>query len=251
MVVPPDQHGDQRVVMSHVALSPQGGRISRRRDRFANHILNAHFSRIGSTVEFDVRIVVERTIDSGGEAEPAPVATRWLTDPGLLTADRLTLPGRRLRRAAERLAAKHLSGIELAAGVNEWVRNSLDYRYGVTGIHTSAEEALGHGAGVCQDYAHVMIALCRLLGQPARYVSGHLLGEGGTHAWVEVLLPHRGGVAAHGFDPTNGCPVGIRYVTVAVGRDYEDVAPTSGRYVGGPGSLTSTKRVDVVGFEYG
>ena len=131
----------------------QGGRQTQRRDRFGNHILDARFSRTGSTIEFDGRIVVERTIDAAREPGPAPVATRWLTDPGLLTADRLTRPGRRLRRAAERLAAERLSGVELAARVNEWVGTSLEYRHGVTGVHSSAEEASARGAGVCQDYA--------------------------------------------------------------------------------------------------
>jgi transglutaminase-like putative cysteine protease len=96
-----------------------------------------------------------------------------------------------------------------------------------------------------------MLSLCRLIGLPARYVSGHLLGEGGTHAWVEVLAPDGGGGAvACGFDPTHGRRTGVRYVTVAFGRDYRDVAPTSGTYVGGAGRLTARKRVDIIGVEY-
>src|SRR2546427_4942597 len=78
------------------------------------------------------------------------------------------------------------------------------------------------------DYAHVMLALCRALGLPALYVSGHLVGEGGTHAWVEVVLPYRRGGAAWGFDPTHRSRCGPPYVTVAAGGGYCDVAPTPG-----------------------
>ena len=80
-----------------------------------------------------------------------------------------------------------------------------------------------------------MVALCRLCGLPARYVSGHLLGEGGTHAWVEVLVPHPSGAEclrrARSI-PTHDRRAGPRYVTVAVGRDYGDVPPTSGTFEG-------------------
>ena len=70
----------------------------------------------------------------------------------------------------------------------------MRYAHGVTGVKTTAAEAFALRQGVCQDYAHVMLALCRACGLPARYVSGHLLGEGGTHAWVEVLLPDPAGM---------------------------------------------------------
>ncbi|OLB97454.1 MAG: hypothetical protein AUI15_12390 [Actinobacteria bacterium 13_2_20CM_2_66_6] len=138
----------------------------------------------------------------------------------------------------------------LADRINDWVYQSMTYRYGVTGVRTTAAEALACGAGVCQDYAHLMLALCRACGLPSRYVSGHLLGQGGTHAWVEVILPTRDGTGdaiAHAFDPTHASRGGLGYVKVAVGGDYSDVAPTSGTYVSGAqGRLTATKRVSLV-----
>jgi transglutaminase-like putative cysteine protease len=95
-----------------------------------------------------------------------------------------------------------------------------------------------------------MLAICRACGLPSRYVSGHLLGQGGTHAWVEVILPTRDGTGdaiAHAFDPTHASRGGLGYVTVAVGADYADVAPTSGTFrSGSPGRLTASKRVSVV-----
>jgi transglutaminase-like putative cysteine protease len=123
----------------------------------------------------------------------------------------------------------------------------MRYTRGVTGVSTTAAEAFALGGGVCQDYAHVMLALCRLCGLPARYVSGHLLGEGATHAWIEVLLPDGDGAVAHAFDPTHGVRTGLRHLTVATGRDYADVAPTSGTFRAGPsGALTSRQRVTLM-----
>jgi transglutaminase-like putative cysteine protease len=92
-----------------------------------------------------------------------------------------------------------------------------------------------------------MLAMCHLLALPARYVSGHLLGQGGTHAWVEVVIPHADHAVAMPFDPCNGVPASARYLTVATGRDYSDVPPTSGSYLGASGSrLTTNRRVAVL-----
>ena len=95
-----------------------------------------------------------------------------------------------------------------------------------------------------------MLALLRRMGLAALYVSGHLLGEGGTHAWVEVLLPDTDDparAAAWALDPTHGRHADLTYLTVAVGRDYGDVAPTSGSYrAGHGGTLTAHKDVRVV-----
>ena len=132
--------------------------------------------------------------------------------------------------------------------------HALRYAHGVTGSRTTATEALALGQGVCQDYAHIMIALCRLCGLPARYVSGHLLGEGGTHAWVEVLLPSADRpteAIALPFDPTHGCEASLSYLTIAVGRDYFDVAPTSGTFRASyRGQLSARKRVGLTELEY-
>ncbi len=97
-----------------------------------------------------------------------------------------------------------------------------------------------------QDHAHVVLAACRALGLPARYVSGHLLCEGGTHAWVEAVVPDGDRARAVAVDPCNGCRADARYVTVATGRDCLDVATTSGSYDGrGRGVLTATKHVGI------
>ncbi len=150
-------------------------------------------------------------------------------------------------------AGRTADPVELAARISEWVSETLTYGAGVTGIHTTAAEALAKGKGLCQDYAHVMLAICRVAGLPARYVSGHMLGEGGSHAWAEVLLPAGpdGDLYPTAFDPTNRRRPNLGYTTVATGRDYCDVAPTSGTYTGQYiGQLSFTKNAGLTLLEY-
>jgi transglutaminase-like putative cysteine protease len=117
------------------------------------------------------------------------------------------------------------------------VYEALDYVPGVTEADSPIDEALEARKGVCQDFAHIMIAICRSWGLPARYVSGYLFTDrqedrsssDATHAWVEVFLPSLRWV---GLDPTNNILAGERHVAVAVGRDYGDVPPSRGVYKG-------------------
>jgi hypothetical protein len=98
-------------------------------------------------------------------------------------------------------------------------------------VHTHMREVLLERRGVCQDFAHVMIGLCRSLKIPALYVSGYLATEtaSATHAWVEVFVP---GFGWRGLDPTHNCQTDETYVKIAVGRDYADVPPLTGNYKG-------------------
>ncbi len=144
------------------------------------------------------------------------------------------------------------------SGVFGFVRNAasaifgdFEYKPLSTGVHTTADELIGIGSGVCQDFAHLLIAVCRLRGVPARYVSGyHFVGdlqgrnadfEQASHAWVEVYVP---GVGWQGIDPTNNNLIDRRYVKLGHGRDYNDIVPVKGIYRGtGEQSLQVT--VDV------
>lgn len=129
-----------------------------------------------------------------------------------------------------------------------WVRSNLEYAPGATEVHTSAVEAFEGRQGVCQDFAHVALALIRGMGIPARYCSGYLhpnadasIGaelRGESHAWVEAWTGEWAGV-----DPTIGWPAGERHVLVARGRDYADVSPLKGIYQGG---ATQDLDVDVL-----
>jgi len=249
IVIPPERHGGQRLVLDDVRVSTEG-EVRRSLDAFGNTVVGFTAARVGEQVEFEARVSIERSAAAG----PTLLAPGWLTDGRLLEPTELTAPQAPLPDIAASIAGSGRRGLDLARAVNEWAHGALTYECGVTGIHTTAAQALALGAGVCQDYAHIMLAVCRVLGLSARYVSGHLLGEGGTHAWVEVLLPDPSGsglAAAFPFDPTQGGGVGLRHMTIATGRDYSDVAPTSGTYWGeGGGILTASKRVDITSFEY-
>ncbi len=112
----------------------------------------------------------------------------------------------------------------------EAVRNTVDYRAGETNATTTAAEALGAGAGVCQDHAHLFIAGARAMGIPARYVGGYLWAGGdvvceASHAWAEAYLPEFGWI---GFDPSNRCLPGEAYVRASIGLDYWSAAPVRG-----------------------
>lgn len=131
---------------------------------------------------------------------------------------------------------------EAISGINRWIHANFRYNSGATDVETPLEQVLERREGVCQDFAHVFLAIARGLGLPARYVSGYVesrvpgedkdshIGGMASHAWVEVMLP---GGLWWGLDPTNNCVAGERHVKVAVGRDYSDVPPVRGTFRGG------------------
>ncbi|MCD9623407.1 transglutaminase family protein [Rhabdothermincola salaria] len=137
--------------------------------------------------------------------------------------------------------------VGMVLAMHRFVGTSLRYTPGSTEIGVSVEDVLAHGHGVCQDFAHLAVALCRSQGIPARYVSGYLFtrdettnldpSEDGdddvvsvqTHAWFEAAVP---GVGWLGLDPTNQQPVGPRHVKIGHGRDYDDVQPLRGIFSG-------------------
>jgi transglutaminase-like putative cysteine protease len=129
-----------------------------------------------------------------------------------------------------------------------FISDEFRYQPAVTNVHTKMSEALRLRQGVCQDFAHVVIGLCRALRIPARYVSGYLYngpadqlkGAQASHAWLEVFLPDHDWV---GIDPTNHMQTGERHVKIATGRDYADVSPIRGTY---RGTGERTLRVDVL-----
>lgn len=242
MVVPPAVHGDQRRLSHRVDVRGAPARVTERVDGFGNHVVDVRAARVQEAVEFDAWVRVERA------AEPV-VARVPMSDRRFLDPSPLTEPDDRLRQAARELRAGPggRTPLALAERICAWTNSALVYDGDATDVWTTAAGALALGRGVCQDYAHVMLAVCRLCRLPARYVSGHLRGEGGTHAWVEVLLARDGaigGARAMALDPTHAREPGPGYVTVAVGRDYGDVAPTSGTYdAAWPGRLSISKRL--------
>jgi transglutaminase-like putative cysteine protease len=158
--------------------------------------------------------------------------------------------------SAQRIAATtgdDVVGIVLA--LHRFVHTSLEYTPGATYIGVDVNEVLADARGVCQDYAHLAVALCRSIGIPARYVSGYFFAaseasgadvdgdvvEVQTHAWFEAAIPGFGWLA---LDPTNAQQVGLRHITIGHGRDYDDVPPVRGVY-SGPGRPSTDAVVEI------
>lgn len=123
-----------------------------------------------------------------------------------------------------------------AQKLNEYVFKQFQYIKGVTSVETTTDEIWKLKAGVCQDFAHILLVMLRMTGIPARYVSGYVCpnhngmrGEGATHAWVEAYIPDHGWL---GLDPTNNCFVNDLHVRLAVGRSFSDCSPVKGTYKG-------------------
>ena len=143
---------------------------------------------------------------------------------------------------------------QTAYQIMEFIYENYEYCVSTTTVGTHANEVLQNKRGVCQDFAHAAIALCRCLGIPARYVSGYfydatrdqsMRGAGASHAWLEIMV---NGYGWFGLDPTNNRVVDETYVILGSGRDYADVAPVTGTYFGpSPESLqvsVEVKRLD-------
>jgi len=143
--------------------------------------------------------------------------------------------------------------IESVQAAMAWVRSQFRYDPDVTHVHSSLSDVLEARAGVCQDFAHILIAIVRSWGVPARYAMGYLdplsapdEADGAaqaTHAWAQILVP---GAGWRGFDATNGMVVNDTYITVAVGRDYADAAPQRGSFKGDVAGNPPEVRVKVV-----
>jgi transglutaminase-like putative cysteine protease len=148
---------------------------------------------------------------------------------------------------------KNVSVFEAAKQLNDFVYKNFKYIRGITNVETTVDEIWKLKAGVCQDFAHILLVMLRMLNIPARYVSGYicphdanLRGEGATHAWVEAYIPFYGWL---GLDPTNECVVNDLHVRLAIGRNFSDCSPVKGTY---KGSAKQTLEVGVsVSYEDG
>jgi transglutaminase-like putative cysteine protease len=202
-------------------------------------------------------IRAQATVETGISAIPEPPALSWPevrahARPGRLLEYLLPTPLTTVTSevaATAESAARDADPAQAAAEIAARVRSQVRYMAGATGVRTDAQEAWDQGQGVCQDMAHVTVALLRAAGLPARYVSGYLHADpaaepgqtavGESHAWVEYWAG-----AWRPLDPTSGAPVAERHVVVARGRDYSDVSPLKGVYHGAP-ARPSTVTVEV------
>jgi len=134
------------------------------------------------------------------------------------------------------LKNESITPFAIACQMAAFVYRDFEYKKGITSVETRVDEIWKLKAGVCQDFAHVLLVMLRIVGIPARYVSGYicpknqeLRGEGATHAWVEAYIPFHGWI---GIDPTNNCIASDRHVRLAIGRSFTDCTPVKGSYKG-------------------
>jgi transglutaminase-like putative cysteine protease len=178
--------------------------------------------------EGQMRIRVETSMETSEQLIANPMAE--LVPPFALPAETLqfTLPSRycasdrpELLQLAQKIVEDAATGYGQAEAIRAWIAQNIEYRYGVSNIHSDAQESIAQRAGVCRDFAHIGIALCRTLDIPARMVVGwlHELKPMDMHAWFEAYL----GDAWYAFDPTQSQPRGGRIV-IGHGRDAADVA---------------------------
>jgi len=237
----------QQVVHYRVTTAP-ASRVSSYVDYWGTRVDTFGIAALHEQLE----VVAAATVETSARSAPdGDVPLAALEDPGwrdmhleYLQRSPHVAWGEPVAARARALAAG-ASDIRSLIGAVEETVGDLEYRRGRTVVGVHVEEVLAAGAGVCQDFAHLTIAMLRVLGIPSRYVSGYFFTvddrsgevavtdevEVETHAWVEAAVPGFGWWA---IDPTNRQPVGERHVTIGRGRDYDDVAPLRGVFNGAP-----------------
>lgn len=201
-------------------ISPDGRGVWFSRDSFGNSVLCGRISEGHDSFSFNVKGTAQVKRDyriPGGAA-----AIYGYESPMTRIGDKLTGFYNEL--------APILSGdpLQRALIISDRLYGYMKYEKGVTTVRTDAETAFELGAGVCQDYSHIFLALCRLDGIRCRYVSGLAYQNGETHAWTEI----NDGSSWIGIDPTNNCICGEKYIKLCHGRDYSDCPIERGLYIG-------------------
>lgn len=229
-------------VLSWRVFSDRPGALPSHTDGYGNltHLLTRRGAH--STIIISVEGVVE-TRDMGGRVQGAPEPL----PPGYFLRQTVqTAPDAAI--AALALDAQGADPLAMVDALVTTIGARVTYRTGVTVSATTAAQALATGAGVCQDHAQILIAVARLRGWPARYVSGYLWpganarDEPASHAWAEIWLDGEGWI---GFDPANGVRPGEQYLRLAVGLDSIEAAPVRGIRRGpGDETLAVSVRVD-------
>ena len=242
----PRSDQNQRCLTFHLSVSPRC-RVFSYRDHLANQV--HHFDIPGQHGQL---VIVAESLVEVQPAAPVPAALApeaWaeldsMVEQGdyweMLLPSEFTAPTPSLDALAEEFdARRHDDPLSVLHQLNEQMYHHFEYVPKSTKVDSPIDLALLTHAGVCQDFAHIMIALVRSkLRIPCRYVSGYLFHghsdhdrsvTSATHAWVEALVPEIGWM---GFDPTNHLVAGDRHIRTAIGRDYSDVPPTHGIFRG-------------------
>ncbi len=141
-----------------------------------------------------------------------------------------------VKNTLKEFVSEEKTPLENATELSGYVYNNFSYKKGITNVGTKTDEVWKLKAGVCQDFAHILLIFLRMFKIPSRYISGYICpkgkemrGEGATHAWVEAYIPNYGWL---GLDPTNNCIVNDQHVKLATGRNFADCTPVKGTYKG-------------------
>lgn len=252
----------QKLMDRRLVVSPEPAGVSSRIDWFGNQL--EHFSiqdahrGLSLTATSEVEVHSPRAPDGVGDAWESvrdDLVTRRAEQSReylyTLRSPRTPIDSKYREYASPSFPAGRPI-LQAARDLTARIHADFEYRSGATHVDTPLEEAFQQRVGVCQDFAHLQIACCRSMGLAARYVSGYLrthppegkprlLGADESHAWVSLWCGKEGWVE---FDPTNDCIPSIDHITLAYGRDYSDVAPVQGVFLGG-GSHTVSVSVDV------
>lgn len=239
----PRDDADQRVERFTLRVEP-AGHVRRYEDGFGNtaHLLTSTRPHAFLQVSAESEVVTYMADPFQPAARPPrPLDAMTLFD-GLAASPlvpRLSI----LEAMAEPFRpADPTDAFQAVLSMSEMIYREFAYRQNVTDVTTSIEQIIDGRQGVCQDFTHLLVGLCRALEIPARYASGYIVvrgqtdspapsrGDGASHAWVEAFSPTHGW---RGFDPTNNLVANEHYVKIAIGRDYSDVPPTRGTYHGG------------------
>ena len=206
-------------------------------DQYGNETRLVSVSGEPRTISVEARGDVETVDNAGVVGQHRGFAPLWLFH----HETPLTRPGEGIEALAASIGgARELDRLH---ALMHAVADQVGYETGRTASDTTAEDAFARKSGVCQDHAHIMIAATRLLGMPARYVSGYLkldeaTEQAASHAWAEAYVQGLGWV---GFDPSNRMSPDGRYVRLATGRDYRDAAPISGIRLGSSEELLTVQ----------
>lgn len=236
----PFSDSTQRWDRFHIGVTPTGS-VRQYIDGFGNR---THLVTVGKphrTLEVATRSELSTTLEDPIAAPAKPPRPLLLSDQIDFLAPSPLVPA--LPEFSELLtqagSTRHAASFDGVRTLSRLVHDHFTYERNVTTVGTTVAEVMRLRSGVCQDFAHVLIGLCRTAGVPARYVSGYTVSDQppgdappptqASHAWVEAYTPTHGW---RGFDATNDMVVGSAHVKAAVGRDYADVSPTRGSFRG-------------------
>jgi transglutaminase-like putative cysteine protease len=234
---------DYQEVLQHSLLITGGPVVEVHKDYFGNEVGTFTHSHPHDELVIDSQLIIVTRTRPLPE-DTAPVEQQWKT----LEQIKFQMPyldylkierfdaSPEVEKIIEDERCKNCSPLQSAKYFCEFVYKNFTYRKGITTVETTPDEIWKIKTGVCQDFAHILLIMLRLIHIPARYVSGYICphkngmrGEGATHAWVEAYIPFYGWI---GLDPTNNCIVNETHVRLAVGKNFSDCSPVKGTYRG-------------------